>query len=262
MQAYVELAIDAARSAGEALLDLYERDLHLETKSSAIDLVTEADHRAEHLILDRIRSAYPGHDVLAEESGQVSEGHELLWLVDPLDGTTNFAHTFPQFSVSIALYERRRGVVGVVHDPLRDETFFAARGLGAWLTSKRHPRRRLSVTDRTSLSTTLLATGFHYSRAHTKRNNVAEFGRMIGRVRGIRRAGSAALDLAYVAAGRLDGFWEFHLAPWDTAAGAVLVAEAGGVLRCLDGSHWDPWQPNIVAANAELLDVMREALRA
>jgi len=262
MQAYVELAIDAARSAGEVLLDLYERDLKLETKSSAIDLVTEADHRAERLILDRIRSAYPEHAVLSEESGQVSEGHELLWLVDPLDGTTNFAHTFPQFSVSIAVYEGRRGAVGVVHDPLRDETFSAARGSGAWLTSPRHPRRRLSVTDRTSLPTCLLATGFHYSRATAKHDNVAEFGRMIRKVRGIRRAGSAALDLAYVAAGRLDGFWEFHLAPWDTAAGAVLVAEAGGALCCLDGSQWDPWQPNIAAANAELLVVMRGALSA
>jgi myo-inositol-1(or 4)-monophosphatase len=261
VQTYVELAVDAARSAGEVLLDLYERDLRLETKSSAIDLVTEADHRAERLILDRIQSAYPGHAVLAEESGQVSQGDGLLWLVDPLDGTTNFAHTFPHFGVSIALYEGRSGVVGVVHDPLRDETFFAARGSGAWLTSQRHPRRQLRVTERTSLSTCLLATGFHYSRASAEQDNVEEFGRMIGKVRGIRRAGSAALDLAYVAAGRLDGFWEFHLSPWDTAAGAVLVAEAGGVLRRVDGSQWDPWQPNVVAANARLLEVMCEALK-
>jgi myo-inositol-1(or 4)-monophosphatase len=262
VQAYVELAIDAARSAGKALLDLYERDLPLETKSSAIDLVTEADRRAEQLIVDQIRSAYPEHAVLSEESGQVSEGDDLLWLIDPLDGTTNFAHTFPQFSVSIALYEGRRPRVGVVHDPLRDETFSAVRGSGAWLVSERHPRRKLAVTRRGDLSTCLLATGFHYSRASVEKDNVEEFGRMIRRVRGIRRAGSAALDLAYVAAGRLDGFWEYHLAPWDTAAGAVLVAEAGGVLRCLDGSQWDPWQPNIVAANAELLEVMREALTA
>jgi myo-inositol-1(or 4)-monophosphatase len=262
VQEYVELAIDAARSAGRLLLDLYERDLDLETKSSAIDLVTEADRRAERLILDRIRSAYPQHAVLSEESGQVSEGDDLLWLIDPLDGTTNFAHTFPQFSVSVALYDGRHPCVGVVHDPLRDETFFAARGSGAWLSSTRHSRRQLSVTRRTDLSTCLLATGFHYSRASVRQDNVAEFSRMISRVRGIRRAGSAALDLAYVAAGRLDGFWEYHLAPWDTAAGAVLVAEAGGVLRRLDGSTWDPWQPDIVAANTELIEVMREALTA
>lgn len=262
MQAYVELAIDVARSAGKVLLDLYERDLHLETKSSAIDLVTEADRRAERLILDRIRSAYPRHAVISEESGQVSEGDDLLWLIDPLDGTTNFAHTFPQFGVSIALYEGLRPALGVVHDPLRGETFAAVRGEGAWMSSRRHPRRELRVTGRTNLSTCLLATGFHYSRASVQQDNVEEFGRMIGKVRGIRRAGSAALDLAYVAAGRLDGFWEYHLAPWDTAAGAVLVAEAGGVLRRLDGSPWDPWQPNIVAANAKLLEVMREALTA
>jgi myo-inositol-1(or 4)-monophosphatase len=267
----IDLAVEAARLAGERIAALFETGLAVETKSSDIDLVTEADRSAEALVVQHLRAARPDVAVLAEEGGEVGASGGLRWLVDPLDGTTNFAHGFPHFAVSIALFDERAPtqedglLVGVVHDPLRRETFLAGRGEGAWLISPRHhgkPGRRLRVTDVGALERSILATGFGYDRATARRNNVDEFVRLIPRVRGIRRAGSAALDLAYVAAGRLDGYWELGLAPWDWAAGAMLVREAGGLATTLAGTPWAPGDDAMVAAGPQLHDVLKKALRS
>ena len=271
MNPLLELAVEAARAAGAKLAALYETGLEPETKSSDIDLVTEADRAAEAIVVERLRAARPDIAVLAEESGAREGTSGSRWLVDPLDGTTNFAHGFPHFSVSIALVDEtdahaldERVRVGVVHDPLRDETFLAAAGEGAWLLSPRHPApgRRLQVTAVERLGESMLATGFGYDRATAQRNNLPEFDRLIRRVRGIRRAGSAALDLAYVAAGRLDGYWEYGLAPWDWGAGAVLVREAGGSATTVDGAPWSPGDDSMIAAGPRLLPELSEALRA
>ena len=254
------VAIAAAHAAGKVLRDAFETDLVIEHKSSVIDLVTAADRAAEAVVIDRLRAAFPGDAILAEESGRHGDAPRQ-WIIDPLDGTTNFAHRFPHFSVSIACYDRGEAVVGVVYDPLRDETFAAAAGRGAWLDSPRHDHVRMAVTDREMLATSLLSTGFAYDRASSDVDNRAHFCRMLPQVRDLRRAGSAALDLAYCAAGRVDGYWEFHLAPWDWAAGALLVREAGGVVTQVSGGAWTPGAPSIAVAGPRLHPRMMGALR-
>ncbi len=254
----VQTALSAAHAAGRSLMERFETPLRIETKSSDADLVTEADREAEAVVLEVLRGAHPGDAIVAEESGQVVRGPGPRWYVDPLDGTTNFAHRFPHFSVSLGLFDGETGLLGVVHDPNRGETFFARRGSGAWLRSATGDERALRVTDTTALSRSLLATGFGYDRPRGA--NLDEFGRLVRRVRGMRRAGSAALDLAYVAAGRVDGFWELGLSPWDWAAGAVLVREAGGRVTAMDGQPWSLRGPSVCAAGPGLHGVLREAL--
>ncbi len=261
LQSWCDLAVAIANDAGAVLLECFGRDLVVETKSNRIDLVTEADRAAEAVILDRLRTLLPDHGILAEESGLSREHAPLRWMVDPLDGTTNFAHGFPHFSVSMSLYAATRGLVGVVHDPTRAETFCAFEGGGAWLRRPGREPSRLRVTSTTALEQSLLATGFAYDRATATTNNVDEFVRLLGRVHGIRRPGSAALDLAWVAGGRLDGYWEFHLSPWDWAAGTVLVREAGGEVVTVEGAPWAPGCDSLVAANPRLLPHLRKALR-
>jgi myo-inositol-1(or 4)-monophosphatase len=257
---FLDFTKQLALDAGAVLMDWYETELALETKSSEFDIVTAADRAAEELILGRIREHYPRHAILAEESGSAEGDEPYLWIVDPLDGTTNFANAFPHFCVSIALQHEGEIAVGAIYDPVRDELFWAARGEGAWLKTPRG-QHRLRVSTTTTLSAALLATGFAYSRATTATNNLNEFQRLVLHIRGIRRAGSAALDVAYVAAGRLDGYWEYHMQPWDTAAGALMVVEAGGVLRQINGEPWDPWRLSTVAANPTLLKVLLDALQ-
>lgn len=259
--AALAVAIAAARAAGAVLRDAFEGELTIEHKSSEIDLVTTADRAAEAVVLEHLRRAFPDDAIVAEESG-AHVGGARRWIVDPLDGTTNFAHRFPHFSVSIACYVGDVGLVGVVYDPLRDELFAAAAGHGAWLDSPRHDHVRLSVTSRDRLATSLLATGFGYDRASTATNNLAEFNHLLPQVRGIRRPGSAALDLAYAAAGRTDGYWEYHLAPWDWAAGALLVGEAGGVVTRMDGGPWTLDAPSIAVAGAALHPALLRELQA
>ncbi len=274
---HLDLALTVARAAGQILLRHFEGALEVTTKSSPLDLVTSADRAAEAAILDALRRACPDHSYLAEESGL--SGHDpedgplpppggLRWVIDPLDGTTNFAHGFPHFCVSIALCDESGPRVGVVHDPLRGETFAAARGQGATLRRGDGEPRTLAVTHKSALQQALVATGFAYQRATLAANNLAETARMVPRIRDLRRAGSAALDLAYVAAGRLDGYWEFHLQPWDLAAGALLVQEAGGALTRIDGAPWRLGVADVVAAGPELhpalaheLAIAREARR-
>lgn len=233
--------------AGEGLRAAYTQPRQVEYKGE-VDLVTPTDRASEALIASSLRHAFPDHAILAEEGGGTAGGNGLIWLVDPLDGTTNFAHSFPVFAVSMALRGPEGLLVGVVYDPLRDECFTAARGQGAWLNG-----RPIHISDCLMLDKALLATGFPYDRRTVEDNNVAAFGVFIRRCQGIRRAGAAALDLAYVACGRLDGYWEMRLKPWDVSAGALLVREAGGMVTDYQGQAHEVLDGhNIIASNGRI----------
>lgn len=250
----LSFAIETARRAGALLLEGLARRHTMELKS-AYEVVTEVDRASEELIVNAIRDAFPDHAILAEESGGVERASPFLWLIDPLDGTNNYAHGFPFFSVSIALMEHNDLILGVVFDPLRDELFYAERGAGSWCNGQ-----RLRVSETPALAASLVSTGFPYDFATTADNNAQQFVRIQARTQGVRRAGSAALDLAYVAMGRLDAHWELRLKPWDTAAGALLVLEAGGRLSDWRGSPWNPWNDRLVASNGRIHDELIAAL--
>jgi myo-inositol-1(or 4)-monophosphatase len=258
----LELARDTTRRAGKVLIDHYHRRHTVHRKSSDIDLVTEADMASEKLIVEAIRQKFPGHTILSEEGlgdlQEVVSKTECLWLVDPLDGTVNYAHGFPVWGVSMAVAERGQVIMGVIYDPLCDSLFWAERGQGAWAGEE-----RIHVSDVEHLKDALVATGFAYKRATLKDNNLAEFGAVMPRVQGVRRAGAAVLDLAHLAAGHLDGYWEMHLEPWDWAAGSLLVAEAGGLVTDVRGEPWALDTDNLVASNGplhqELLAVLGKA---
>jgi len=251
-----DFVVELAKEAGQVLMDYFERRLVVESKSSEIDLVTEADVASERLIVKAIREWYPEHSILSEEGLGEKQAGEFFWLIDPLDGTTNYAHGYPVFCVSIALQRKRETVLGVTYDPVRNELFYAEKGQGAYCNG-----RRLSVSGAVNLRRSLLATGFPYARASIEDNNVAEFGRIMPRVQGVRRGGAATLDMAYVAAGRLDGYWEFHLSPWDWAVGDLLIREAGGRTSDVSGQPWRLRSNNMVATNGllheELLAVLK-----
>ena len=236
-----------ARQAGVILRYGFGRRHRVESKSHRIDLVTEVDRRSEAFLLEQIRRRFPGHRILSEESGLNGKG-EALWLVDPLDGTVNYAHGVPIFSVSLAYAEAGRVRLGVVYDPMRDECFAAERGRGAWLNG-----RPIRVSQTRRLGESLLVTGFPYDVWENPENNLDHFARFAVRTRGVRRLGSAALDLCYVAAGRFDGYWEIRLQPWDVAAGGLIAAEAGALVTNLRGGedYLSPPQ-SIVAANPHL----------
>jgi len=250
----LDFAIETVREAGRLLRARFEHQHIVASKSSPIDLVTEADLASERLIVDRIRQRFPDHAILAEEGQGGGNRSPYVWLIDPLDGTTNYAHGFPVFSVNIALARGGEILLGVTYDPLRDELFTAQWGAGAFLNE-----RRLRVSQTAHLSESLLATGFPYNRATNPQNNLGPFNAVMPLVRGIRRGGSAALDLAYVAAGRLDGYWEFWLNPWDWAAGVLLVTEAGGTVTDVAGQPWRLDSSSMVATNGHL---HQELLRA
>ncbi len=248
-----------ARQAGVILRHSFGRRHHITAKSHSIDLVTEADTRSEAFLLEQIRLRWPGHRVLAEESGDhqgSGDGAAGLWYVDPLDGTVNFAHGVPIFSVSLAYAEKGQVILGVVYDPMRDECFAAERGQGAWLNG-----RPLRVSETPSLAESLLVTGFPYDTWNNPENNLDHFAAFAVRTRGVRRLGSAALDLCYVAAGRFDGYWEIRLKPWDVAAGGLIAAEAGALVTNLEGGpdYLSPPQ-SIVAANPTLHAHMLQVL--
>jgi myo-inositol-1(or 4)-monophosphatase len=247
-------AVSAAREAGRVLLDRLGKIHDVELKG-AVDLVTEADRESEALLVALLHRLLPAASILAEEGDGIDASPDLSWIVDPLDGTTNFAHGYPVFCVSIALEDSGGGLLGVVHDPTRDETFTALRGEGARLGS-----RRLRVSETPSVDRAVLVTGFPYDVWTTERDNLTQFRRFLKTARAVRRDGSAALDLAYVAAGRLDGFWEEGLAPWDMAAGALLVREAGGTVTGYRGEVLDLRGGNIVAANGRLHAAMVRTL--
>jgi myo-inositol-1(or 4)-monophosphatase len=251
-----DFAVELAKEAGQVLMDHLKRRVAVKSKSSEIDLVTEADVASEKFIVEAIRERYPEHGILSEEGMGEEQAGEFLWLVDPLDGTTNYAHGYPVFCVSIALQREGEIVLGVTYDPVQDELFHAEKGQGAYCNG-----RRLSVSGTDSLRRSLLATGFFYTRAFIEDNNLAEFGRIMPRVQGVRRGGSAALDMAYVAAGRLDGYWEFHLSPWDWAAGDLLVREAGGRISDVSGQPWRLRSNSMVATNGPLHGELLAALK-
>ena len=240
-----------AREAGALLKDFYAKGVETEYKGD-VDLVTEADRASEALIRRRLTEGFPGHGIYGEEGTRDQMESEFRWYVDPLDGTTNFAHGFPVFCVVLGLERRAPGLAagedgemaaGVIYDPLRDECFVAERGRGAWLNG-----RRIHVSKTKTLQESLTATGFPSHKRH-KSPNVHFYQEFTLRSHGVRRAGSAALDLAYVACGRLDGFWEFNLNPWDTSAGYLLVEEAGGRVTHMDGGRFTLDSREVLATN-------------
>lgn len=255
----LSFAVNMALDAGRLLLEKQGRVLEINYKGDT-NLVTEADLAAEHLIIEQIRSHYPRHAILAEESGgsegfgYTSEKSEYKWIIDPLDGTTNYAHGYPCFSVSIGLEFRGEIILGVIYDPTRDEMFTAERGAGAAMNG-----RRIKVSATAELQHALVCTGFPYD-VRTRPNFAHHFVNFILNSQGVRRDGSAAIDLAYVACGRFDGFWEEHLKPWDCAAGVVIIEEAGGKITRFDGSPLNLYSSQSVASNGlihqQMLDVL------
>jgi myo-inositol-1(or 4)-monophosphatase len=239
---FVPQMSEIAREAGALLMEFFRRRVKIEYKGDA-DLVTEADRTSEKLILERIRKQWPSHDVIGEEGARVETGGDYRWYVDPLDGTTNFAHGFPVFCVSLGLAFQGKRKAAVVYDPTRDELFAAERGKGAVLNGE-----KIEVSKTPKLRQSLVATGFPSHKRH-KNPNIYFYHQLTLRSHGVRRAGSAALDLAYVAAGRLDGFWEFNLNAWDTAAGILVVEEAGGKVSGFRGEELVITDRDVVASN-------------
>lgn len=248
---FVPSAAAIALEAGALIRDFYDRGVATEYKSD-VDLVTVADRTSEKLIVERMHALFPGHGIYGEEGTRDQLDGEYRWYVDPLDGTTNFAHGFPVFCVSLGLEHRPAGlaanedgtlVAGVVYDPTRDELFVTEKGKGAYLNGK---KMHVSSTD--DLAESLLATGFP-SRARHENPNIHFYHEITLRSHGVRRAGSAALDLAYTACGRMDGYWEFNLNPWDTSAGALMVLEAGGTVTGFDGSPFKLDSRELLATN-------------
>jgi myo-inositol-1(or 4)-monophosphatase len=256
MNPTLNIAVRAARSAGNVIIrNLGKLDtLAIHTKDRN-DFVTEVDRQAEQEIIYTLRKAFPGHGILAEESG-VQEGDDYQWIIDPLDGTTNFLHGFPQFAVSIAMRHKGRMEHGVIYDPLRQELFTASRGGGAMLNDQ-----RIRVTKRKTLEGSLLGTGFPFKSQQHLDAYLDMFRALFPQTAGIRRAGSAALDLAYVASGRLDGFWEIGLSIWDMAAGVLLIQEAGGLSSDFTGGNDHLESGNIVAGNPKLFAEILKTIR-
>ncbi len=258
LQRFLDVATEAA-SAGGAVLQHYWGNLNnIQQKGRPGDLVTEADKAAEKEVLSVLKLHFPDHAILAEESGSIAststhkgsnseETSKLLWAVDPLDGTTNYAHQYPLCGCSVGLLIEGKPAVGAIFDPVHGALFRAAKGLGA--TCNRQP---ISVSDTESLADSLLVTGFAYDRRETVDNNYAEFCHLTHLTRGVRRGGSASIDLAFVACGRLDGYWERGLSPWDVAAGVILVEEAGGQVSAYDQGLFDIETGRILATNSKI----------
>ncbi|MFZ2487200.1 MAG: inositol monophosphatase family protein [Anaerolineae bacterium] len=239
-------AINLVRAAGDLLRQgHYNGSGRAASKSSAVDLVTEYDLASERLITAGLRQHFPDYAILGEEGDHTLPAAGPVWVIDPVDGTTNFAHGFPVFSISLALLVDRQPELGVVYDPLRDDLFWAQRGQGAW-----RGERRLQVAPSSSLESSLLATGFPYDRASNADNNLAEFSYFMPRTRGVRRAGSAALDMAWVAAGWVNGYWERGVQVWDMAAAVLMVSEAGGLVTTYSGRPWQPGDRTVVGAHS------------
>ena len=251
----LQAANEAATAAGKILSRLFGQVKNI-TKKGEIDLVTEADYQAEETLIKTIRRYFPQDNILAEEAGKNERTSNRTWLIDPLDGTTNFVHGFPFFSVSIGLEAKGEMVVGVVLNPFMHERFEGTKGKGAFLNHK-----PIAVSRTNHLKEALLATGFPYDIRETHEEVLNRFKKMVISAQGVRRPGSASLDMCYVAAGKLDGFWEQGLKPWDTAAGVIIVEEAGGKLSTFQGTHYTPYRKSIVAANpfvhAQIIETMK-----
>ena len=248
----VNIAVRAARAAGDIIVRNMDRldRIKVVTKQNN-DFVSNVDHLAEQAIISTIKQAYPDHGILAEESGKQAENSEFQWIIDPLDGTTNYLHGFPQFAVSIALKHKDRLEVGVIYDPLSQELFTASRGNGATLND-----RKIRVTNHKGLQNALLGTGFPYYDQSYLDTYLETMRELMQRTSGIRRPGSAALDLAWLAAGRIDGFWEFNLKAWDIAAGALIVREAGGIVSDFENKGNYLESGDIIAASPKVFPEM------
>lgn len=258
MDSYLETAMEIAREAGALVTRFQERRIGFELKGE-FDLVTEADRTSEQLIVERLRRHFPTHGIVAEEGGGRDGTSEYRWYVDPLDGTTNFAHSFPVYNVTLGLERDGELIAGVVYDPTRDEMFKAERGSGAWLNN-----RRIRISKAARIEDSLVATGFPSRKRH-QNINVHFYYQLAMISHGVRRAGAAAIDLAYVACGRLEAFWEFGLNPWDMAAGILLVQEAGGQVSDMTGNPFSLRGPHLLADNglihSEMLGLFAEIFR-
>ena len=253
MHPMLHTAVRSVREGGRIILMYFSQLDRLEYSSKGRnDFVSQADIETERAVLDVLTRAYPEHGVVAEESGN-REGSEYTWIIDPLDGTTNFLHGFPMFAVSVGVMRGQVLEHGVVYDPLHDEMFTASRGEGAQLNGK-----RIRVSTTRQLAPALLGTGFPFRDLEIIEPWMRSFQNLLPKTAGIRRAGAAALDLAYVAAGRLDGFWELGLKPWDMAAGALLIREAGGLMSDVSGGQGFMESGNLVAANPYIFEDLRK----
>lgn len=257
MQPMVNIAVSAARAAGNIIVRNMDRldRIKVVTKQNN-DFVTKVDLAAEEAIITTLKQAYPDHGILAEESGTQSEGADFQWIIDPLDGTTNFLHGFPQFAVSIALQHKGRLEAGVIYDPLSQELFTASRGNGALLNEK-----KIRVTNHKGLENALLGTGFPYYDQSYLDTYLETMKALMQETAGIRRPGSAALDLAWLAAGRIDGFWEFNLKAWDIAAGALIVREAGGIVSDFENKDGYLESGDIIAAAPKVYPDMMKIIQ-
>lgn len=260
MDQFLTVAKEAALQAGVLLRDNWLEPKIIETKSDIVDLVTNVDKAADTLITSLLRQHFPTHQIIAEESAISGQESPYRWYIDPLDGTTNFAHGFPHFAVSIALTYEAQTIVGVVYDPLRKETFCATRGHGATLNDA-----PLRVSPARTLEQSLVLTGFPYDRRKRSEYYLRFYQAFMVRSQGVRRCGSAALDLCYVACGRAEAFWEWRLHPWDTAAGSLIVEEAGGKMSDFTGASFDIHGEQTLASNSsihdEMLNVLGEVMR-
>jgi myo-inositol-1(or 4)-monophosphatase len=251
---FVQVAAEVAREAGKLLMEKFGTELKIARKGE-VNLVTEADLAAEALIVSRILAAFPGHTILAEENHSARKAGSYIWVIDPLDGTTNYAHGFPVFAVSIGLEIGGVLACGAVYNPVLDQMFTARRGSGAWCNGK-----PIGVSTTESLGESLLSTGFPYEIRTSPDNNLDNFREFALRAQGVRRGGSAALDFCSVAAGSFDGFWEISLHPWDCAAGYLLVREAGGRVTNFRGEEGSIYEPEMVASNGRIHEEMLSTL--
>ena len=247
MKSYLEIALEAAQKAGMIIKENFHSEKEIDYKGR-INLVTNVDREAERVVIETILKYYPEHNILTEETEHKQNASQpYRWVIDPLDGTTNYVHGFPFVCVSIALQKNEESIVGVVYNPILDELFFAEKDQGSFRNSL-----PISVSDNADFSKSLLATGFPYEMLNEKRNNIENFSKMIKKCRGIRRPGAAALDMCYVACGIFDGYWEIELFPWDTAAGVVILEEAGGKVTKFAGSKFSIFDKEIIASNGRI----------
>jgi len=249
-----QFAIQTARAAGALLKESVGRIGEIEFKG-AVDIVTDVDRKSEKLITEAIKKAFPDHGILAEEGPEVVQASPFKWIIDPLDGTTNYSHGFPFFCVSIGFEVSGEVVLGVVYDPMMDELFAAEKGKGAALNGK-----KMAVSAIDGLGRSLLATGFPYDLRASKENNLDHFSAFSLKAQAIRRAGSAALDLCYIASGRFDGYWEMKLKPWDTSAGSLMVTESGGMITDFQGGPFSIYGTECLASNGLIHEQMKRVL--
>ncbi len=250
-------AIKAAKAAGKIIQDYYLKNVDAISKKKTYDLVTKADIDAENRIISIIKDKFPEHSILTEESGEERNRSDYFWIIDPLDGTNNFYHKFPMFCVSIALYKKGKPLIGVVFDPIKKELFCAEKNRGAFLNDK-----QIKVSNTNSLNKSLLALGFYYERGSLMRKSLGQMKKFFyENVHGIRRTGSAALDLCYTACGRFDGYWELKLNPWDYAAGSLILTEAGGKITDTQGKRYNLIMGNVVASNGRIHKKMIQIIK-